>query len=71
MGLIVAGVSFGTLMLTWMMAPLLGTGVLDMWGLAWMVTDRYYCLLIPLTVPITIVGVSLNWLSLKLFKHKS
>ena len=33
--------------------------------------DRYYQLLIPLTVPVTIAAVALNWFSMKLFKHNS
>lgn len=33
--------------------------------------DRYYQLLIPLTVPVTIIAISLNWFSMKLFKHNS
>ncbi|KMZ64724.1 hypothetical protein ZOSMA_350G00160 [Zostera marina] len=31
--------------------------------------DRYYCLLVPLTVPILFVAVYFHWLSMKLFKH--
>ena len=33
--------------------------------------DRYYHLLIPLTIPVTIIMVTLNWFSMKLFKHNS
>mmetsp|Transcript_36170 Transcript_36170/g.102258 ORF Transcript_36170/g.102258 Transcript_36170/m.102258 type:complete len:123 (+) Transcript_36170:372-740(+) len=33
--------------------------------------DRYYCLLIPLTIPATIIAVTINWMSMKLFKHNS
>jgi hypothetical protein len=33
--------------------------------------DRYYQLLVPLTVPVTIVTIALNWFSMKLFKHNS
>ena len=33
--------------------------------------DRYYCLLVPLTVPVTIAAVALNWFSMKIFKHNS
>uniref|UniRef100_A0A0E0N7F6 Uncharacterized protein n=1 Tax=Oryza rufipogon TaxID=4529 RepID=A0A0E0N7F6_ORYRU len=28
--------------------------------------DRYYCLLIPLTLPVIIVAVYLHWLSMKM-----
>ncbi|XXG44387.1 hypothetical protein AAC387_Pa01g4208 [Persea americana] len=31
--------------------------------------DRYYCLLVPLTLPVVVVAVYLHWLSMKLFKH--
>ncbi|CAI0412505.1 unnamed protein product [Linum tenue] len=31
--------------------------------------DRYYCFLVPLTLPILIVAVYFHWLSMKLFKH--
>lgn len=33
--------------------------------------DRYYQLLVPLTVPVTILAVFINWMSMKLFKHNS
>ncbi|KAJ9560126.1 hypothetical protein OSB04_005286 [Centaurea solstitialis] len=31
--------------------------------------DRYYCLLVPLTLPVLVVAVYLYWLSMKMFKH--
>jgi hypothetical protein len=31
--------------------------------------DRYYCLLLPLTLPVFVAAVTLNWLCFKLFKH--
>ncbi|CAN8252912.1 unnamed protein product [Cochlearia groenlandica] len=32
--------------------------------------DRYYyCLLVPLTLPVIMVAVYFHWLSMKLFKH--
>ncbi|VAH84839.1 unnamed protein product [Triticum turgidum subsp. durum] len=31
--------------------------------------DRFYCLLVPLTLPMIIVAVYLHWLSMKMFKH--
>lgn len=31
--------------------------------------DRYYCFLIPLTLPVTFLAVYFHWLSLKFFKH--
>ncbi|KAK9125153.1 hypothetical protein Scep_013999 [Stephania cephalantha] len=31
--------------------------------------DRYYCILVPVTLPLLVVAVYLHWLSMKLFKH--
>ncbi|KAK9692051.1 hypothetical protein RND81_09G237900 [Saponaria officinalis] len=31
--------------------------------------DRYYCFLVPLSVPVLVVAVYFHWLSMKLFKH--
>lgn len=31
--------------------------------------DRYYCFLLPLTLPILFVAIYFHWLSMKLFKH--
>ncbi|CAK9314212.1 unnamed protein product [Citrullus colocynthis] len=31
--------------------------------------DWYYCLLVPLTLPILYVAIYFHWLSMKLFKH--
>ncbi|EOY32746.1 hypothetical protein QUC31_019284 [Theobroma cacao] len=31
--------------------------------------DRYYCYLVPLTLPVLVVAVYFHWLSMKLFKH--
>ncbi|KAL6981001.1 hypothetical protein U1Q18_022638 [Sarracenia purpurea var. burkii] len=31
--------------------------------------DRYYCFLVPLTLPILVVAVYFHWLSMKFFKH--
>ncbi|KAF6995615.1 hypothetical protein CFC21_012081 [Triticum aestivum] len=41
----------------------------DNWFLLAVQNDRYYCLLVPLTVPVIIVAVYLHWLSMKMFKH--
>lgn len=38
---------------------------------AWAQADWYYCLLVPLTLPVTVAAVTLNWFSLKLFRHNS
>ncbi|GAV65053.1 hypothetical protein CFOL_v3_08568 [Cephalotus follicularis] len=32
-------------------------------------TDRYYCFLVPLTLPVLAVAAYFHWLSMKLFKH--
>ncbi|KAM3335560.1 hypothetical protein ACQJBY_029829 [Aegilops geniculata] len=39
------------------------------WLLSAIQNDRYYCLLVPLTLPVIIVAVYLHWLSMKMFKH--
>eukprot|EP01018_Ginkgo_biloba_P037933 Gb_36445 [translate_table: standard] len=39
------------------------------WLLSAIENDRYYCLLVPLTLPVLLVGVYFHWLSMKLFKH--
>ncbi|KAJ0589999.1 putative phosphatidylinositol N-acetylglucosaminyltransferase subunit Y [Helianthus annuus] len=31
--------------------------------------DRYYCFLVPLTLPVLVVAVYFYWLSMKMFKH--
>ncbi|KAL2941890.1 CRISPR-associated protein Cas1 1 [Bienertia sinuspersici] len=31
--------------------------------------DRYYCFLVPLSLPILVVAVYFHWLNMKLFKH--
>ncbi|GAB2218399.1 hypothetical protein Droror1_Dr00001622 [Drosera rotundifolia] len=31
--------------------------------------DKYYCFLVPLTLPVLVVAVYFHWLSMKLFKH--
>ncbi|PIA59905.1 hypothetical protein AQUCO_00400642v1 [Aquilegia coerulea] len=31
--------------------------------------DRYYCMLVPITLPVLVVAVYFHWLSMKLFKH--
>mmetsp|Transcript_12645 Transcript_12645/g.26689 ORF Transcript_12645/g.26689 Transcript_12645/m.26689 type:complete len:105 (-) Transcript_12645:1564-1878(-) len=31
--------------------------------------DWYYCMLVPLTIPVTIIAVYANWVSMKFFKH--
>uniref|UniRef100_A0A7S1SN88 Uncharacterized protein n=1 Tax=Tetraselmis chuii TaxID=63592 RepID=A0A7S1SN88_9CHLO len=33
--------------------------------------DTYYCLLVPMTLPVTVIAVIVNWISMKLFKHNS
>mmetsp|Transcript_37255 Transcript_37255/g.88543 ORF Transcript_37255/g.88543 Transcript_37255/m.88543 type:complete len:109 (-) Transcript_37255:1568-1894(-) len=33
--------------------------------------DWYYCLLVPLTFPVTVAMASANWLCMKLFRHNS
>ncbi|KAL0052480.1 hypothetical protein WJX82_002872 [Trebouxia sp. C0006] len=33
--------------------------------------DKFYALLVPVTVPVTLVAMTCSWASLKLFKHNS
>lgn len=37
--------------------------------LSYIQRDRYYCFLVPLSIPILVVAVYFHWLSMKLFKH--
>ncbi len=41
------------------------------WALAAISSDRYYCLLIPFTVPLTMLAIYVDWVGLKLFRHNS
>ena len=34
-----------------------------------LVKDVYYCYLVPLTIPVTILTCYANWVSLKFFRH--
>ncbi|KAL9234795.1 hypothetical protein vseg_009621 [Gypsophila vaccaria] len=31
--------------------------------------DRYYCFLVPLSLPVIVLAVYFHWLGMKLFKH--
>lgn len=31
--------------------------------------DYYYCVLVPLTIPVTLIAVYWNWVSMKFFRH--
>ncbi|CAG8479506.1 5993_t:CDS:2 [Acaulospora morrowiae] len=44
--------------------PKTGNKTLD-----WIKEDQYYCLLVPITLPVTIYAVFWNWLGMKFFKH--
>ncbi|CAG8584644.1 13737_t:CDS:2 [Funneliformis mosseae] len=37
--------------------------------LDWIKRDEYYCLLVPLTLPVTIYAIFFNWLGMKFFRH--
>ncbi|KAK1295379.1 hypothetical protein QJS10_CPA16g01136 [Acorus calamus] len=41
----------------------------DNWVLSAIQSDGYYCLLVPLTLPVLMFAIYLHWLSMKLFKH--
>jgi hypothetical protein len=65
--LIGAGVFFVLTMFAFFGSSIIGkTGhiVLD-----FLMEDSYYCFLVPLLVPLTIILTYLNWLSIKFFRH--
>ncbi|KAG0257950.1 hypothetical protein DFQ27_004887 [Actinomortierella ambigua] len=37
--------------------------------LDWIKHDSHYCMLVPVTLPVTILVVLFNWLGMKLFRH--
>ncbi|KAF9978735.1 hypothetical protein BGZ73_000745 [Actinomortierella ambigua] len=37
--------------------------------LDWIKHDSHYCMLVPVTLPVTILAVLFNWLGMKLFRH--
>ena len=39
------------------------------WLIDWLREDQYYCLLLPLTVPVTLVVSYLKWFTSTLFQH--
>jgi hypothetical protein len=65
----IANSTFNTNVFFMQVAPLLPP-LTHPW-LAAIQQDQYYRLVIPLSVPVTIVAIGLNWFSLKLFKHNS
>eukprot|EP00744_Colponema_vietnamica_P008040 GILI01011493.1.p1 GENE.GILI01011493.1~~GILI01011493.1.p1 ORF type:complete len:110 (-),score=22.33 GILI01011493.1:486-782(-) len=44
--------------------PATGHHILD-----WIARDWYYCLLIPLLIPTTVIAAYVNWVSMKFFRH--
>ena len=49
-----------------------GSKVLPTFGielLDWIKEDEYYCVLIPLTLPVTLFWVLVRWMCLELFRH--
>ena len=65
--LILSGCSFA-LLTYWLviskLMPPTGNAVLD-----WLRDDYYYCLLVPITVPVTVFAGYLSWFTNKLFRH--
>eukprot|EP00242_Pyramimonas_sp_CCMP2087_P009778 CAMPEP_0198221664 /NCGR_PEP_ID=MMETSP1445-20131203/84654_1 /TAXON_ID=36898 /ORGANISM="Pyramimonas sp., Strain CCMP2087" /LENGTH=104 /DNA_ID=CAMNT_0043899887 /DNA_START=173 /DNA_END=487 /DNA_ORIENTATION=+ len=41
----------------------------EVWVLDELQKDMFYCLLVPMTIPVTLIAVYANWVSLKFFKH--
>ncbi|KAG9325648.1 hypothetical protein KVV02_001132 [Mortierella alpina] len=37
--------------------------------LDWIKQDSHYCMLVPVTIPVTVLAVLFNWLGMKLFRH--
>ncbi|KAG0258735.1 hypothetical protein BG011_003107 [Mortierella polycephala] len=37
--------------------------------LDWIMQDSHYCMLVPVTIPVTVLAVLFNWLGMKLFRH--
>ncbi|KAF9585720.1 hypothetical protein BGW38_001059 [Lunasporangiospora selenospora] len=44
--------------------PMTGNKILD-----WIKQDSHYCMLVPVTIPVTVLAVLFNWLGMKLFRH--
>ncbi|KAF8927693.1 hypothetical protein BGZ58_010217 [Dissophora ornata] len=44
--------------------PMTGNKTLD-----WIKQDSHYCMLVPVTIPVTVLAVLFNWLGMKLFRH--
>ncbi|KAG0090098.1 hypothetical protein BGZ92_003689 [Podila epicladia] len=44
--------------------PMTGNKTLD-----WIKQDSHYCMLVPVTIPVTVLAVGFNWLGMKLFRH--
>ncbi|KAF9999189.1 hypothetical protein BGZ79_007193 [Entomortierella chlamydospora] len=44
--------------------PMTGNKTLD-----WIKQDSHYCMLVPITIPVTVLAVLFNWLGMKLFRH--
>ncbi|ORZ23799.1 phosphatidylinositol N-acetylglucosaminyltransferase subunit Y-domain-containing protein [Lobosporangium transversale] len=44
--------------------PMTGNKTLD-----WIKQDSHYCMLLPVTIPVTVLAVLFNWLGMKLFRH--
>ncbi|KAL8172162.1 hypothetical protein V2J09_023966 [Rumex salicifolius] len=45
--------------------------VSKLWGWSFLISlhCRYYCFLVPLSLPVLVVFIYFHWLSMKLFKH--
>ena len=67
-GLLLLSFLFFVFMCFWMLISnhVPGTGN---WLIDWLREDQYYCLLVPLTVPVTLVASYLTWFTNKLFQH--
>jgi hypothetical protein len=69
-GYLIVAISCGWFFL--MMFNLVGTKLLPETGnrlLDFLRADDYYSILVPLTIPVALVAIYLNWLGMKLFRH--
>jgi len=60
---LLVGIAFYAIVVSKIM-PRTGESVLDT-----IAEDTYYCMLVPLTIPVTVIAVYWNWVSMKFFRH--
>jgi phosphatidylinositol N-acetylglucosaminyltransferase subunit Y len=71
-GVALVAISFGWFFITIFAivgTKLLPSGPTGVPVLDYLRNDWYYSLLVPLTIPVALVAIYLNWLGMKLFRH--